>query len=702
MHARRPKPTLTQVFALTFATVAVVVALLFGAMIVWAGRAVVERSETLREAAAARVDARIRHDLGEAADVVSDVEQGLRTEAIDARTPDAVEAPLFALLLDHPNIADVTLTTADRWQVSLFRVSPVPGAPIDTRTVERDGDGFVARVRARGPGGKVSVGVVTRERATDPTAHPTYETTVSPGIYGKAIWSDLHYSELDQALPERARRVVVTVQKAIDDATAKPAGVVRVGLLASTVDSIASTRVEEGVAEDAHRVFLCDAGGRLLTRARDGDRLASFDGDLRVVPDGLAPEMARALASPLLRAVSPARPVASEAFVVAGRRYLLTLRALDRTQGWIAAILVPEAQYTRDLRALLDRVAAIDAMGAVCALLGGAFVLARVRSGLRRLLDTTARMRSFDLAPDPRPTALRDVEEVVQGLERAKTAMRALGKYVPMDLVRELNASNREPVLGGALANLTLMFTDIQGFTELSERIPPAELAQALGHYLEAMTTAIRATGGMVDKFIGDSVMALWNAPAPIDGHATRACRAALACGEATARLYASDAWRGLPPLVTRFGIHSDRVLVGHFGTPERFNYTALGDGVNLASRLESLCKQYGVTRTVSEAVELEARGEFAFRKLDRVAVKGKSHAVVIFELLDAARGPEVDAYEAALEHYFARRFREAITALTPFAEADPPSQVLLDRCRVFAESPPPPGWDGVWVARSK
>jgi adenylate cyclase len=705
MNARHAKPTLTQVFLLTSGAVAVIVGALFGGLLVSARRAVVERSESLRESAAARIDARITHDLGEAADVAADVERAVRADAIDAKTPGAVEAPLFALLLDHPNVADVSLTHPDRWQVSVFRANAAPASPVVTRIVRADGARFVADVRMRSSGASLHDGTVTRQEATDPTAHPTYATTVSKGIYGTAIWSDLHYSELDRALPESERRVVVTVQKAIDDALGQPAGVIRVGLLARTVDEIAKMRVEESAAIDPHRVFLCDAGGRLLTRLAPDDRLASSEDDLRVVSTHVSPDIARALASPLLRSLTPDRPLASEAFEVGGRRFLLTLRALENTQGWVAAIVVPEDHYTRDLHALLDRVVGIDAIGALSALLGAALVLVSVRGGFRRLLDTTSRMRDFDLAADPRPASLRDVDEVVQGLERAKTAMRALGKYVPVDLVRELYASNREPALGGELARLTLMFTDIRGFTDLSERLPPQELAQALGRYLETMTTAIRATGGTIDKFIGDSVMAMWNAPSPVAGHAQRACAAALSCAEATARLYASDAWSGLPALVTRFGIHTDDVLVGHFGAPERFSYTALGDGVNLASRLESLCKQYGVIRAVSEAVEIEARVAFAFRRLDRVAVKGKSRAVLVFELLGPAElvpGPEIAAYERALDHYFARRFEEAVALLAPYVEADPPSKVLLERCRAYLVAPPPPGWDGSWVARSK
>jgi adenylate cyclase len=399
------------------------------------------------------------------------------------------------------------------------------------------------------------------------------------------------------------------------------------------------------------------------------------------------------------------RPRASDAFVVDGRRWLVTFRALEHTQGWIAAIVVPEDHYTRDLRALRDRFVLIDALGATVALLGGVLVLLRVRGGLRRLLATTARMRAFDLAPDPEPAALRDVDEVVQGLERAKTAMRAMGKYVPMDLVRELYASNKEPELGGELRELTVLFTDLRGFTDLAEAIPPDELARALGHYLDAMTEAIRATGGTIDKFIGDSVMAIWNAPSRVDDHAARACRAILACEAATARLYASPAWKGLPPLVTRFGVHTDRVMVGHFGAPARISYTALGDGVNLASRLEGLGKQYGVTRVVSEAVAREARGSFALRKLDRVAVKGKSRAVLVYELvgpLDAAPAPAIGAYEEALERYFDRRFEDAIAHLESQRASDSASRVLLDRCRAFLAEPPPADWDGAWVARSK
>src|SRR5438067_2304760 len=143
-------------------------------------------------------------------------------------------------------------------------------------------------------------------------------------------------------------------------------------------------------------------------------------------------------------------------------------------------------------------------------------------------------MRMLDFAPSSTETAFRDVQGVLSGLEQAKTALRGMGKYAPLDLVRELYAQNREPALGGEMRELSILFTDLEGFTSLSEHIPPDELARSLGLYMQTMTEAIRSCGGTIDKFIGDAVMALWNAPTLRPGHARLACRAILECRAAT------------------------------------------------------------------------------------------------------------------------------------------------------------------------
>ena len=157
-------------------------------------------------------------------------------------------------------------------------------------------------------------------------------------------------------------------------------------------------------------------------------------------------------------------------------------------------------------------------------------------------------MRHLDFSAAPAEAPFRDVQEVVEGLEQAKTALRALGKYVPIDLVRQLYRANAEPALGGELRELSLLFTDLEGFTGLSEHLSPDQLARALGAYLQAMTGAIRESQGTVDKFIGDAVMAFWNAPEERSGHARLACRCVLACQRAVKQLYASPSW-SVPPL---------------------------------------------------------------------------------------------------------------------------------------------------------
>ncbi|MET0151083.1 MAG: adenylate/guanylate cyclase domain-containing protein, partial [Candidatus Binatia bacterium] len=159
-------------------------------------------------------------------------------------------------------------------------------------------------------------------------------------------------------------------------------------------------------------------------------------------------------------------------------------------------------------------------------------------------------------------------------------------------------------------------------------------------------------------------------------------------------------------PWITRFGIHQAKVSVGHFGSPDRMSFTAMGDGVNLASRLEGLNKQYGTRILVSAAVEADARGVFCFRRVDRVAVKGRHEGVEIFELLgargDVATLPEpLQRYERALEAYFEKRF-DAALALLDGCAGDPPGEVLAARCRQFREEPPPADWDGVYAAREK
>ncbi len=588
------------------------------------------------------------------------------------------------------------------WQVSLVRE---PGGRLQTRLVRERAGRFVLAVRDRPAGGDLRATPMLErpDRVEDPSRHPTFRVPAD-SFRGETIRSDLHYAEVDAARPRPDQRIVVSFLRAVTNDAGGVAAVLRASLRAEQVDALTRIRVDENAAADPHRIFVCDGQGRLITRLQPGDALREMGDDLRASPDHLPPEMAQALAHPAVTRVSDERPLEAGALESGGRRFLLTLRALEGTQGWRVGVLVPEDHYTRGLSRTRDRLLAASAVIMLLIVAGAGLALRAVRRGLRQVERTTARMRDFDFAPEKVDTPFHDVREVMGGLERAKTAMRALGKYVPVDLVRLLYASGREPAPGGELRDLTMMFTDIKDFTGLAEGLSPDELARRLGLYLAAMTGAVHEARGTVDKYIGDAVMALWNAPTPVPDHAAWACRAALACRRATALLFASEQWVG-PPLTTRFGLHRDTVMVGHFGAPDRLSYTALGDGVNVASRLEGLNKQYGTTIVVSESVREAAGPGFLFRTLDVVAVKGRQGGLRIHELLGTTDEhvslAAVTAYELAFAAYQARRFDRALELMAA-VDGDGPCEALRARCRRFLADPPPADWDGVATFTTK
>ncbi len=686
------------------------------------GASLLASAERLRDAASRRAESMVQERIGHATAALDDLEGDVRSGVLDREDPVAVERTLFARLANDRALDEVTLTHArtagdepagdiiggGRWQVSLFR----EGSPsrIVTSFVHRRRSGFGMDRRNRAaefPSWNTPPLESVSGAVPDPTEHTTFVGALAQRRFGRdPLWTDLHYAERDASLPEARRRVVVTAMRVIEDDRGLFAGVARAGIRADHLDEVARLRVEATTEDDPHRVFLVDALGRLLTRTDPGQPMEIQGDDLRPSTRGLSPALRAALLQPVVRGADLPEGHATARFDVGGRTYLLSVRALAGTQDWRVGVLVPEDHYLGDLAHARRVLVAASVSALVLVLLLGGLAVGSLRRGLDTIVASAARMREFDFSRSATGSAFGDVEGVMEDLERAKTALRALGRYVPVDLVRRLYRSGREPGLGGDLRDVTLMFTDIAGFTSLAEGMPPAELAGVLGRYFEVMTAAIHATGGIVDKYIGDAVMAMWNAPETHEDHVERACAAALGCREAAEGLMGSADWAGRPRFETRFGIHRDDVLVGHFGAPDRISYTALGDGVNLASRLEGLNKLYGTTLLASETVFEAAKAAFSFRLVDVVAVKGKRKGVGVYELLvrgplDAPGADAVRRYESAFAAYQGRRFSEALVILSGSVE-DGPSRVLSERCRGFVEAPPPSDWNGVYVAREK
>ena len=289
----------------------------------------------------------------------------------------------------------------------------------------------------------------------------------------------------------------------------------------------------------------------------------------------------------------------------------------------------------------------------------------------------------------------------------------AFARYVSPKVVRQILADPARLALGGERRDVTLFFSDLQGFTSISEGMSPQELVAFLNEYTTLMADVITGPGldGTIDKYIGDSVMAFWGAPLAQPDHARRGLLAALACQELLRPFCDGLVARGGPRLVTRIGLNSGTCVVGNMGSRDRFDYTAIGDTVNQASRLEGINKVYGTLIIASESTWRAAPGAAFGRLLDRVRVKGKAEPVAIYEVL-APAGAEtvamralVDAYAAAYAAYQGLQWQrtialaEAILVATP---GDGPSKVLVERARAFMADPPPAGWDGVWTLKSK
>jgi len=281
---------------------------------------------------------------------------------------------------------------------------------------------------------------------------------------------------------------------------------------------------------------------------------------------------------------------------------------------------------------------------------------------------------------------------------------RAFSFYLSPEMIKKISESPDSLNLGGEQIVGTALFTDIKGFTSIAEKMTAEETAAMLNEYFSAITRGIFETGGTLIKYIGDAVFAIWGAPVRMDDHATQACRAAVAM----ARLQRELGDRPAARLVTRIGVHTGPMLVGNLGSSQRFDYTAIGDTVNLAARLESLNKSIGTLALASGEALAETDGKLVVRPLGRVRVVGRAEPVALYELLGLkgdATTPDAAAialFERAVADFVARRFREAAEGFRRVREScggqDGPSELYLGTiAQLEAEPAPlPEDWDGV------
>jgi adenylate cyclase len=322
-----------------------------------------------------------------------------------------------------------------------------------------------------------------------------------------------------------------------------------------------------------------------------------------------------------------------------GRDYLFRVRKFsqgDKYSGY-SLLLAAEDDFAQNVRTLQIR-------GIIIALIvGGCFVPAvwifgsRMSRSLKRITAQASRLRML-AAPEDAPVTSRvaEIDELGRTMAVARRSIWSFARFVPKDIVKGIIDNSISTELGGVRQEVTILFTDVTNFTGIAEAADPDSLMRQTSRHLAALTEAFHAEGGTVDKFIGDSVMAFWNAPYLQFDHVERACRAALSAKVASDALNTQFEAEGLPPFAVRLGIHSGDAVVGNVGSAERMNYTALGNSVNLAARLEGLNKEYGTTILVSEAVRKRVGHCFRFKAIASVIAKGMTTETRVYELVEA------------------------------------------------------------------
>jgi adenylate cyclase len=300
--------------------------------------------------------------------------------------------------------------------------------------------------------------------------------------------------------------------------------------------------------------------------------------------------------------------------------------------------------------------------------------------------------------------------------EREKKRIRsAFGHYLAPQVIEDVLKSPDRLKLGGERRYMTVMFADLEGFTSLSEQLAPEGISAILNEYLSRMVECIKATGGTLDKFIGDAIMAEWNAPVAQADHAARACESALMMMEELKTLREEWESKGRPFLNSRIGINTGDMVVGNMGSKDIFDYTVIGSEVNISARLEPLNKDFGTNIIISENARDEAErhcpNKFVFRLLTKAALKGRAVPLTVFELvglmdtIEKERLEAIKVYNNGIDNFLRSRFSEAKQLFQQAIEEYPqdgPSIAYISLCEYYENNPPAPGWDGVYIQTSK
>jgi len=413
--------------------------------------------------------------------------------------------------------------------------------------------------------------------------------------------------------------------------------------------------------------IILDAAGKLVAHP-DPAQVARRQGTSLTIMS------AAELNSPAVRGALPGHRFGSERRLYKaadGHEYVASFKPFTDTFGkrWEILIVVPTNDFIGGLKKTTEDVLLLGAVILLLGILAIRSLSAMFTKPIGKLITQTQRIRKFDLEGSLElHSNIAEIAHLVESTAAMKTALQFVSHFMPKQLVRDLLATGKNIGTGGESRVITVMFTDLASFSSLAEKVTPAALTERVSDYLDVVSSEAIKQHGTIDKYIGDAVMALWNAPDLDPDHIAHACLAALngvRALEVSNQRWAEKHW---PPLRMRVGLHTDRVIVGVIGSSEFVSYTALGDGVNIASRLEGINKSYGTQICVSHTIYTAVSDRFLMRPLDYVAVKGRKEPILIYELMGEQAAGAPHAVSAA------RRELAALTveAFAAWAAKDP------------------------------
>ena len=519
---------------------------------------------------------------------------------------------------------------------------------------------------------------VASERAStfDPTARPWYREAMAAG---RPIMTEPYKIGLDDV-----SRVSV----------ATPAGAVGVLAFDFTLEKLSELAALHRPTPSSV-VMVATAAGSLLANSSDCVTCPRDEKAIGDVVQKLATEVAR-------RGIEEDRTLE-----VGGEAWNIMVDFMPEILGQrlLVAAALPLAEVAGESRKLMTRAAAIALAAIVIAMACVLLTSLVLSTALKRLATRTERIRELDFGHhQPVRSWIREVVQLSDSIDRMHGGLEIFGRYVAKDLVRRIMRSPDAAGVGGERREVTVMFSDIEGFSRLSEDIPPELLTSRLSRYFDTLAAPIGAHRGTIDKFIGDSIMAFWNAPEIDADHVEHACRAALQAAAAGSRLAEKWSKLGRPSFRTRFGLHTGPAVIGNVGARDRVNYTLVGTVANQASRLEGLNKFYKTEILASGVVVERTRELFRWRHLDSVVPAGTSEVLEVYELLAEARnGPSdmfLDLWADARRKYVAGDFASALEAFETAAREKPndgPCRVFAERCHRMLQNPPDAPWCGIW-----